>query len=392
MSLSLIPASRPDVGQRELAAVQEVLTTGWLGHGAAVIDFEAKLSNMLGGRHVVAVSTGTAALHLALEALGVKPGDEVILPSLTFCSCPQVVTQLGATPVFCDISDQSLTMDTSDVCRCLSRKTRAIMPVHFCSTICDMTSLQEIVRDEEVAIVEDAAHAFGCSYQGALIGSFGDITCFSFDPIKNITCGEGGAIVLSDSELVEKMSMKRMVGIDRDGWKRSQDGWKHGYAVTTQGFRYHMSNINAAIGLTQISRFPELSEGRRKVALKYHAMLEDINAIRLPPWDLATVIPFAFMLRVKNGLRDDLRNHLLQAGVQTAVHYPPNHLQPAFAQYHRSLPVTEVVASEIMTIPLFPSMSDGEIEHVANEIRCFFGSGTLAASESGLNREDCTWM
>jgi len=232
----LIPVSRPDVGQHELAAVQQVLATGWLGHGAAVIDFENELSRLLGGRHVVAVSTGTAALHLALEALGVKPGDEVILPSLTFCSCPQVVTQLGATPVFCEISDQTLTMDISDVRKCLSRKTRAIMPVHFCSNVCDMTTLQEIARNQDVAIVEDAAHAFGCSYQGSLIGSFGDITCFSFDPIKNITCGEGGAIVLSDSELAEKMSRKRMVGIDRDGWRRSQEGWGFGYSVTTQGF------------------------------------------------------------------------------------------------------------------------------------------------------------
>ncbi len=387
-----MPVSRPEVGQRELHAVQEVLTTGWLGHGAAVMNFEAELSNMLGGRQVVAVSTGTAALHLALEALGVKPGDEVILPSLTFCSCPQVVTQLGATPVFCEISNQTLTVDISDVRRCLNRKTRAIMPVHFCSTVCDMTSLQEIVRDHGIAIVEDAAHAFGCSYKGALIGSFGDITCFSFDPIKNITCGEGGAIVLSDPELAEKMSRKRMVGIDRDGWKRCQEGWGHGYAVTTQGFRYHMSNINAAIGITQISRFPELGEKRRRVALRYHAMLEQIDAIQLPVWDLTTVIPFAFMLRVKNGLRDDLRHHLLQAGIQTAVHYPPNHLQPAFAQYRRSLPVTEAVASEIMTIPLFPSMSEGQIEHVASKIRSFFGARTLSASEPVLDGKDCAWM
>ena len=392
MSTSLIPVSRPDVGQHELSAVQQILASGWLGHGAAVIDFETELSRMLGGRHVVAVSTGTAALHLALEALGVKSGDEVVLPSLTFCSCPQVVTQLGATPVFCEISDQTLTVDISDVRKCLSRKTRAIMPVHFCSNVCDMTSLQEIARDQGVAIVEDAAHAFGCSYQDALIGSFADITCFSFDPIKNITCGEGGAIVLSDSELAEKMSRKRMMGIDRDGWKRSQEGWGYGYAVTTQGFRYHMSNINAVIGLTQLSRFPELSERRRRVALKYRAMLKDIHAIRLPAWDLATVIPFAFMLRIKNGLRDDLRDHLLHAGIQTAVHYPPNHLQPAFAQYRKSLPVTEVVASEIVTIPLFPSMSDVEIERVANEIRTFFSAGSLSASEPVLSGEDCAWM
>ena len=391
MSTPLIPVSRPDVGPQELTAVQQIFATGWLGHGAAVIDFEKELSRLFGGRCVVAVSTGTAALHLAIEAIGVKPGDEIILPSLTFCSCPQVVTQLGATPVFCDVSDQTLTVDISDIRKCMSRKTRAIMPVHFCSNVCDMSALQDIARDMGVRIVEDAAHAFGCSYMGSLIGSIGDITCFSFDPIKNLTCGEGGAIVLSDSDLAEKMSLKRMMGVDRDGWKRSIEGWGYGYAVTTQGFRYHMSNINAAIGMTQLSRFPELSKKRRKIAQEYHTMLEDIHTIRFPPWDLSTVVPFAFMVRIKNGLRDGLREHLQRAGVQTAVHYPPNHRQPAFAQYHRILPVTEVVTSEIMTLPLFPSMSVKEVEHVANEIRSFFGVGKLSASGAIMNDEDCTW-
>lgn len=390
MPTPLIPVSRPDIGQQELTAVEQTFATGWLGHGASVIDFEIELSRLLGGRHVIAVSTGTAALHLALETIGVKPGDEVILPSLTFCSCPQVVTQLGATPIFCDISDQTLTMDISDVHKCLTRKTRAIMPVHFCSTICDMTALQKIAWDLGVRIVEDGAHAFGCSYKGNLIGSFGDITCFSFDPIKNLTCGEGGAIVLSDSELAEKMSLKRMMGIDRDGWMRSREDWGYGYAVTTQGYRYHMSNINAAIGMTQLSRFPELRKKRRRIARMYHAMLDHIHAIQFPAWDIDTVVPFALMVRIKNGQRDSLREHLQQAGVQTAVHYPPNHLQPAFAQYHRSLPVTEAIASEIMTLPLFPSMSDKEIEHVANAIRSFFGAGKCSSSKEILNEEK-TW-
>jgi dTDP-4-amino-4,6-dideoxygalactose transaminase len=389
MSTPLIPVSRPDVGLQELKAVQEIFDTGWLGHGAAVIDFENELSRILGGRRVVAVSTGTAALHLALESLEIKPGDEIILPSLTFCSCPQVVTQIGATPVFCDVSDQTLTIDISDLRKCISRKTRAIMPVHFCSSVCDMTALQDIVRDSGIRIVEDAAHAFGCSYKGSLIGSIGDITCFSFDPIKNLTCGEGGAIVLSDSDLAEKMSLKRMMGVDRDGWKRSREGCGYGYAVITQGFRYHMSNINAAIGMTQLSRFSELSEKRRRIAKKYHGMLNDIPAIRFPAWDIDTVVPFALMIRIKNGLRDGLREHLLRAGVQTAVHYSPNHLQPAFAKYHRILPVTEIVALEIMSLPLFPSMSDKEIEHVANEIRFFFGFEMLSASVTMLNEEDC---
>lgn len=387
-----IPISKPDIGEEELAAVEQVFGTGWLGHGASVIDFENELSTMFGGRSVVAVSTGTAALHLALESLGIKHGDEIILPSLTFCSCPQVVTQMGAKPIFCDVSDETLTMDVSDLRTLIGPKTRAIMPVHFCSTVCDMNSIMGIAADTGIRIVEDAAHAFGCSYMGSLIGSMGDITCFSFDPIKNITCGEGGAIVLSDSELAEKMSLKRLMGIDRDGWKRKQEGWGYGYSVETQGFRYHMSNINAAIGITQLSRFSDLTMKRKMIAKKYHSMLVDISTIRFPAWDLANVVPFAFMVRIKNGLRDELRDHLKRAGVQTAIHYPPNHMQPAFTKYYRKLSITEVVVSEIMTLPLFPTLTDKEITHVANEIRSFFGSKKLSIAEAMSNEENPAWM
>jgi len=374
MSKELIPVSRPDIGSDEYAAVQRVFSSGWLGHGAQVIEFEKEISKFLGDRYVVAVSTGTAALHLALHALGIKPGDEVILPSLTFCSCPQVVTQLGAQPVFCDVDDQTLTLDVADVSRCISQKTRAIMPVHFCSTVCDMIALHELARNKKVAVVEDAAHAFGCSYQdGSLVGSSEAITCFSFDPIKNLTCGEGGAVVLSDKALYETMSRARMMGIDRDGWKRNSEGWGAGYAVTAQGFRCHMSNINAAIGLAQLARFGELREKRRKIAKRYCELLQDIHDIQLPSWEIQSVVPFAFMFRVKGGLRDALRECLHEAGIQTAIHYPPNHLQPAFQQFRRTLPITENVVSEILTVPLFPSMLRDQVDHVIKCIRHFFG-------------------
>lgn len=389
---NMIPVSRPDIGSQELESVRKIFDTGWLGHGATVIDFENELSNLFGGRHVVAVNTGTTALHLALEVIGIKAGDEVILPSLTFCSCPQVVTQLGATPVFCDVSEQTLTVDISDVRKCISSRTRAIMPVHFCSTVCDIDALQDIAKEHNIRIVEDAAHAFGCTYKESLVGSVGDITCFSFDPIKNLTCGEGGAIVFSDPELAQDLSLKRMLGINRDGWERSRDGWGHEYAVTTQGFRYHMSNINAAIGMTQLSRFPELSKRRREIAKLYFDMLSDIPAVQLPAWDQSTVVPFAFMVRIKNGQRENLRNQLHQAGVQTAIHYPPNHQQPAFEKNKRKLRVTEMVASEIMTLPLFPSMSDLEIVHVANKIRTFYGvqDSQIPLAASRVRQHGCS--
>ena len=186
--------SRPSIGQEELKEVEKVFSTGWLGLGSTVFDFENKLKDYLGVKHVLAVNTGTTALHIALDAFGIKEGDEVIVPSLTFCASIQVITALGARPVFCEINPDNLNMDITDVSKRITIKTKAIMPVHYCGQACDMDALMEIGKNHNIAIIEDAAHAFGSSYKGKKIGSFGDATCFSFDPIKNLTCGEGGRL------------------------------------------------------------------------------------------------------------------------------------------------------------------------------------------------------
>ena len=185
----MLPVSRPSIGQEELKEIEKVFSTGWLGLGSTVFDFENKLKEFLGAKNVLAVNTGTTALHIALDAFGIKDGDEVILPSLTFCASIQVVTALGARPVFCEIYPDNLNMDVSDVKKKITKKTKAIMPVHYCGQACDMDALMDIGRNSNIAIIEDAAHAFGSSYKGKKIGSFGDATCFSFDPIKNLTCG-----------------------------------------------------------------------------------------------------------------------------------------------------------------------------------------------------------
>ena len=187
-----LPVSRPSIGQEEIKEVEKVFSTGWLGLGSTVFEFENKLKDYLGAKHVLAVNTGTTALHIALDACGIKEGDEVIVPSLTFCASIQVITALRAVPVFCEINPDNLNVDVTDVRKKITQKTKAIMPVHYCGNACDMDALMEIGKKHKIVIVEDAAHAFGSSYKGKKIGSFGDATCFSFDPIKNLTCGEGG--------------------------------------------------------------------------------------------------------------------------------------------------------------------------------------------------------
>jgi perosamine synthetase len=248
----MIQVSKPSLGNEELDLVKKVFESAWLGSGKNVIEFENSVANFLGGKvKVVAVNTGTSALHLALEACGVGPGDEVIVPSLTFCASIQVILMCGAKPVFCEVSPETLCIDPIHIEKLITSKTKAVMPVHYAGIPSEMDRILDIGRKNSIIIVEDAAHAFGTSFNGQKIGSFGDITCFSFDPIKNITCGEGGAVVINDIQRSSIITRRRNLGISQESWLSLQSGVNQSHQVTDKGYRYHMSNINAAIGLAQ---------------------------------------------------------------------------------------------------------------------------------------------
>lgn len=371
-SLPRVPMSRPSVGEEEVRAVTEVFESGWLGQGAKVQEFEQALSQTLGHRHVIAVSSGTAALHLALDVLGVHAGDEVIVPSLTFCATVQAITAVGATPVFSDIDPDTLNIDIADAASRITPRTRVIMPVHFCGNVCDMSRLLELAARHGLVIIEDAAHAFGSSYRGRPVGSFGDITCFSFDPIKNITCGEGGAIVLADEERAQVLRRKRCLGMHRDRWQRSDDDRPWWYRVDVQGYRYHMNNINAAIGLIQLQKLPQFRRRKRELVRRYNERFASLPGVRLLRWQLDNCLPFIYVMRVVDGRRDDLWKFLIKQKIDAGVHYVPNHLQPFFATQTTSLPVTEQVYREIITLPLYADMSDAAFERVATEVERFF--------------------
>ena len=207
---------KPSVGKKELKAVAAVFETGWLGMGSVVRDFEEKLQQFLNSKYIVAVNSGTSALHLALESIEIKSGDEIILPSFTFVASAQAVTMCEATPIFCDILEETLNINPIEIEKKITTRTKAIIPVHFRGASCDMDRILYLAKKYKIAVVEDAAHAFGSTYKNKMIGSLNDITCFSFDPIKNITCGEGGAICLSNEKLYKKIVAKRVLGIDKD--------------------------------------------------------------------------------------------------------------------------------------------------------------------------------
>lgn len=370
--MMMLPVSRPSIGQEELKEVEKVFSTGWLGLGSTVFEFENKLKDYLGAKHVLAVNTGTTALHIALDAFSIIEGDEVIVPSLTFCASIQAITALRAIPVFCEIESNTLNIDIEDVKKRITPKTKAIMPVHYCGNACDMDALLEIGNNHNILIIEDAAHAFGSSYKGKKIGSFGDATCFSFDPIKNLTCGEGGAVVLSDDTIAELIRTKRILGIDKDTWHRYRNERAWFYEVTTQGYRYHMSNINAAIGIAQLRKIESFIQKKKEIVQKYNDAFMNIDGLKILTWNLKETAPFTYIIRVLNGEREDLIEFLKEKGVGTGIHYIPNHLQPFFKPFTASLPVTEQVGEEILTLPLYYDMTDEQVSTVIESISNFF--------------------
>jgi len=367
----MLPVSRPSIGREELEEVGKVFETGWLGLGAAVFAFEEKLREYLGAKHVIAVNSGTNALHIALDAYGIGEGDEVIVPSLTFCASIQVITALRARPVFCEIEPDTLNLDVEDARGRITARTKAIMPVHYCGNACDMDALLNIGREHDIRIIEDAAHAFGSSYKGKRIGSFGDATCFSFDPIKNITCGEGGAVALPDDIVAEEIRRKRILGIDKDTWHRYRNERSWFYEVTTQGYRHHMSNINAAIGLIQMKKLGAFIEKKKNIVRRYNQHFAGLHGIQLLEWDTSGMAPFAYIIRVVNNKRDEMIEFLKGRGVGSGVHYIPNHIQPFFSRDVGPLPTTEKIWKEILTLPLYYDMTEQDVDLVISSVSAF---------------------
>jgi dTDP-4-amino-4,6-dideoxygalactose transaminase len=372
----MIKVSSPVVGAEELAAVQSAFDLGYFGQGSKVMEFEQALCHYLGAHQVVAVNTGTAALHLALLALGIGPGDEVIVPSLTFVACFQMIAATGALPVPCEVYPDTLLLDLEDAQRRMTPDTKALMPVHYAGNPGKLDAVYKLAEKKGLRVIEDAAHALGSTYNGQLIGSFGDIVCFSFDSIKNITCGEGGAVVCADPKLAEQIRQMRLLGLVREGHADPGQIRRWYYSVKQQGFRYHMSNINAAIGLTQLARLPEFIARRQQIARRYDAALAEMAGIKLLKIDYATVAPHIYVVRVKGGKRDALMEFLREHDIEASINYIPNHLHERFQQLYKNrpwpLPVTEKVFEEILTLPLHCGLTDAEVDKVIAALNSFF--------------------
>ncbi|MCD4703672.1 MAG: DegT/DnrJ/EryC1/StrS family aminotransferase [Methanosarcinaceae archaeon] len=367
MTDNTIRLSRSVIGNAEKQAVMDVLNKGYLGMGENVQLFEEQLSRFF-GRPAVCVNSGTAALHLALQSLGIGRGDEVLVQSVTFLASFQAISATGARPVACDIDPDTITLDVTDAKKRITDKTKVIMPVHYASGMGALEEIYDLANDNDLRVVEDAAHALGCTYNGRKTGSFGDIACFSFDGIKNITSGEGGAIVTKDMDVLQKARDARLLGIEKDTQKRYSNQRSWDFDVSAQGWRYHMSNIMAAIGIEQLNRFPEFAECRRQLAKHYHKKLEHLDSVELLNQDLDSIIPHIFVIKLKNADRDDIRKKMLERGIQTGIHYKPNHYLSLYNSDNTFLPVTDRIVSQLLTLPLHPKLGEQDIDYICQQL------------------------
>lgn len=366
-----ITVQKPYLDKEELTEIEKVLRSCWLGMGKEVKKFEEEVKKYLDAKYFIAVNTGTSALHLALEAIGVKEGDEVIVPSLTFVGSIHPILYCGAVPVFCEVDYDTLNIDVKDVEKKITKKTKAVIPVHYSGQSVDMDALLSLGKKYGIKIIEDAAHAFGSIYKGRKIGSFGDITCFSFDPIKNITCGEGGGIATGNRKWAEKIILQRLMGIDKETLVRYKNKRSWHYSVKSIGYRYHMGNINAAIGLAQIKKLDKIIDRKKQIIKKYDLEFRDVKEIDLVKKDYNEIAPFNYIIKVKNK-RNKLIDYLKEKGIDTGIHYIPNHIQPFFKRFNVKLSVTDKLYKEILTLPLYYGMTDKEVWKVINDVKGFY--------------------
>ena len=365
----VIRLSKSCVGAVETNAVSAVLSKEFLGMGPKVKEFESLLENFF-GRPALCVSNGTAALQLALEACGIGHGDEVLVQSMTYVASYQAISATGATPVSCDIEEVDGTVNITDCQKRITERTKAIMPVHYGGGVGKLDLIHQFAKSNGLRIIEDAAHAFGSSYKGKRVGSFGDIACFSFDGIKNITSGEGGCIVTSDKEVLEKVSDSRLLGVKKDSQLRYEGKKSWLFQVDEQGWRYHMSDIMAAIGIAQLGRFEAFASKRRELASLYEEILNPIEKVVCIPHDYSQVVPHIFPIRIKSpSNRQQIQNKLHDEGIQTGIHYQPNHWLNLYKSTQSNpLPVTDKFFSQQISLPLHPELCKSDIKFICDKL------------------------
>jgi dTDP-4-amino-4,6-dideoxygalactose transaminase len=370
-----LPLSRPSIGEKEIEAVVACLKSGWITTGPLCKAFEEKFCMITGASHAMSVSSGTAGMHLMMLALGIKRGDEIITPSMTFASTLNMITLCGAKPIFVDIHYDTLNINTDLIQEKITKKTKAIIPVHFAGCPVDMDRMLRLAKTFNLHVIEDAAHGLGTYYKGVPVGGWGQIAIFSFHPIKNITTGEGGMITHSDDPLENRLRLLRFHGIERDAWKRYGKGGNPDYDIQSAGFKYNLTDIQAALGLAQLSRLKELNDRRRHLADLYQKGLEGVRGLELPglPDYPHTHSWHLFIIKVLSMERESFMQKLSDYNIGYGIHFSAGHrlsyIKKRYGIKKGELTETERAAERILSLPLFPSMKDEDIFYVCESIK-----------------------
>lgn len=372
---SFLPYFQPSIDEEEIQEVVNTLKSGWLTTGPRVEKFEQLLVEYTGAKYAVAVNSCTAALHLSLVALGVGKGDEVITTPLTFAATGNVIVHAGAKPVFADICLDTYNIDPEEVKKVITSKTKAIIPVHYAGQPCDIKALKKIAEDQNLYIVEDAAHALGAEYFHKKIGTFGHSTCFSFYATKNITTAEGGAVTTDIKELAETLQVLRLHGIDKDAWKRYSSEGRWYYELKECGFKENMTDIQAALGICQMKKLDKFIEIRRKYAQIYTRGLGSLNGVITPCEKPKVKHPYhIYPILLERYDRAEFMEKMKGSGIGCSVHYPaPLHLHPfyqnTFGFKEGDFPHAELVSAREVSLPLYPKMTEEEVWAVISSVR-----------------------
>jgi len=372
-----IPFHKPYISDDEIAEVLDTLKSGWITMGPKTVKFEEEFAKYIGSKHAVAVNSGTAALHLALKAIDLQAGDEVIIPTTTFTATGEVVCYFNAKPVLVDVDKRTHNIAISEIEKAITSKTRAIIPVHFGGQPCDMDQIKEIAKKKNLFVIEDAAHALPAYYKAEKVGTIADITCFSFYSTKPLATGEGGMITTENPEWTDRMKVLRLHGISKDAWKRYSKGGSWYYEVTEAGFKYNMTDLQAALGLPQLRKVDWMWGKRKEIAGRYTKAFLSLKEIVTPhverdretAWHLYVIKLNVEVLRID---RNSFIEKLREKGIETSVHFIPLHRHPFYKNTFRydskDFPNAEWIYERSISLPIYPGMKDEEVDYVIENV------------------------
>lgn len=367
-----VPFALPEIDETDIEAVVGVLQSRWLTTGPKVREFESTFAELLGVRHAVAVNSATAALHLALDAIGLRPGDEVIIPTMTFTACGEVVRYFDAIPVLVDVEPDTMCVDVDSVRAAITPRTRAIMPVHLAGQAANMDGITDLARENGLAVIEDCAHAFPAGHRGRPLGTLGDLGTFSFYATKTVTTGEGGMLITNDDQYAERARVMSLHGMSRDAWKRytATGSWR--YDVVAPGFKYNMTDMAAALGISQLAKMERMWHRRAEIAGRYSAVFGQRPELETPtcrvPQEHAWHL---YILRLNlphlSIDRDAFMQELRARGIGTSVHFIPLHTFSYYREAYgaeRVFPVADREFQRTLSLPIYSAMTDDDVDHV----------------------------